>query len=582
MEEIMTSTATLSHSDAAVPALEVTDLAVSVRKSGEDHVLVQGVSFTVEPGEIVGLIGESGSGKTLTAKSVLRMLPDAVTATRGSIAVQGQNVLDMKEGQLRQLRGRTISAVFQDPLSSLNPVMKIGDQVVEAICSHGGVTVRDARLRAIELLTAVGITEPARRMGQYPHEFSGGMRQRVCIAMSIAHGPALLVADEPTTAVDVTVQAQILRTLLSLRDELQLSMLLITHDIGVVAEICDRVVVMRGGRMIEEGRTADVLRAPREQYTRDLIDAVPSIDDPLLNRAPVTTAPVVHAERVSITVGHRSHPLTILDDATLQIAPGETVGVVGESGSGKTTLARTIAGFLPPSTGQILLNGERVGTGREDLRRLRRDVQYVFQDPFASLDPTMTIRESLEEALAFGNVAARQRNDVSAQLMRDVGLDPAMLERRPRAFSGGQRQRIVIARALAVRPRVLVCDEAVSALDVSVQARILTMLRELQEQTHVGILFISHDLAVVRSISDRVVVMRGGRIVEQGTARQIYEDPQEEYTRTLLDSSLSARVSALTVEQALPSEDSHGSAQPGQLHSRDAEPGFPEHRSDRR
>ena len=527
------------------PALEVYDLNVSVSRGGVTRSLVRDVGFTVKRGEIVGLIGESGSGKTMTAKSVLRMLPDDVTAT-GQIRVDGRDVLQMNDRELRRLRGQHISAVFQDPLSSLNPVMRIGDQVIEALRAHRRVPTADAQERAEQLLEAVGITDPGTRMRQYPHEFSGGMRQRVCIAMAIAQSPALLVADEPTTAVDVTVQAQILRTLLRLRADLDLSMLLITHDIGVVAEVCDRVVVMRGGEIVETGTTTKVLHDPQAQYTKDLIAAVPSLEDPLPSRPAIVAEPAVLADRVSVQVkgkGSRGsrRAVTILEGASISIAPGETVGLVGESGSGKTTLARTVAGFIAPTEGDILLDGKKVGSTPSELRRLRRDVQYVFQDPFASLDPTMTIRQSLDEALTFAEVPAPKRDAAARDLLDDVGLDAAMLDRRPRAFSGGQRQRIVIARALAVRPRVLVCDEAVSALDVSVQARVLAMLQDLQQRTGVGILFISHDLAVVRSISDRVVVMRNGRIVEQGSAAQIYSNPQEDYTRTLLASSLSIR-----------------------------------------
>lgn len=521
--------------EANAAVLTVANLCVDVEVDGRDIEIVKNVSFTLEPGRVLGLIGESGSGKTLTAKSILRMLPGNAQA-RGEVRFEGRDLLTASEKTMRTLRGARVGAVFQDPLSSLNPVMRIGKQVMEALTAHRRMSPSQARAQAIELLTSVGIADATSRLDSFPHEFSGGMRQRVCIAMAIAHGPALLVADEPTTAVDVSVQAQILDTLAELRERLGLAVLLITHDIGVVAQVCDEVVVMRQGEVVEQGPTHSVLTAPQHPYTRALIAAAPSINDAGPTRV-LSPEPVVELAGVGVTYGRGRARKLAVTDVTLTVGRGETVGLVGESGSGKTTVARVVAGFLDASAGRLTVDGQAVSSSREGQRRHSRLVQYVFQDPFASLDPRMTIMQSLDEALAFGGVPRGRREGRARELMDLVALEPEMLRRKPRAFSGGQRQRIVIARALAVEPRLLVCDEAVSALDVSVQAQVLRMLTELQQATGVGILFISHDLAVVRSISDRVVVMHNGVIVEQGPADDVYRRPRADYTRRLLAAS---------------------------------------------
>jgi len=528
--------------------LTVQSLNVVLEKADQTAHVLKDVSFSVGRGRIVGLIGESGSGKSMTAKSVLRMLPEAARISSGSISLNGQDLLAMPASAMRNVRGAQMGAVFQDPLSSLNPVLRIGEQVIEAIRAHGAPAA-SARERAVALLQSVGIPNPQLRMTQYPHEFSGGMRQRVCIAMAIANNPSLLIADEPTTAVDVTVQAQILQTLNDLRDTLGLAVLLITHDMGVVSQTCDDVIVMYQGEVVEQGPAQTVLRAPQHAYTKALLAAAPSIDDPLLKREPVTKKPpILELDDISTTVGptggwlRKDRSVKAVDAVTLRIHPGETVGLVGESGSGKTTLARTAVGFISPSAGSVAVAGKTTaGSSRQEREDQRRIVQYVFQDPFASLDPKMTIRQSLDEALAFAGVPAPERKQRARELLNLVQLDHTFLDRLPKEFSGGQRQRVVIARALAVNPRLVVADEAVSALDVSVQAQVLTVLRTLQEETGIGMLFISHDLAVVRSISDRVAVMYLGRIVEVGPVADIYHSPQHPYTTVLLASSPSLK-----------------------------------------
>ena len=503
-----------------------------------DTEVVHGVSLDVARGRVHGLVGESGSGKTVTSRAVLNLLRPPGRVTGGSIAFDGRDLLAQTPREWERTRGAQIAMIFQDPLSALNPSMRVGAQVAETLEAHG-VAGDAARRRALELLDRVGIPHAKDRYRSYPHEFSGGQRQRVVIAAALAANPSLLIADEPTTALDVTVQAQILSLLRELRDEFQLSTLFITHDLGVVAELCDEVTVMSDGDVVEQGPVERIFTEPAEPYTRTLLDAVPRIDAPVSPQETPKGAPLLEVEdlRVDVTPGRRwggRRPTYAVDGVSLRIAPGEILGLVGESGCGKSTLSRTIAGLLPAAEGSVRLDGQDV-TSTAIGSPQRRLLQYVFQDAAAALNPLRTVRQSLEEARA---AAPPARPAPSAEeLMVMVGMKPEWLDRRPASFSGGQRQRIGIARALAAAPRILLCDEPVSALDVSVQAQIIALLERLRDELGVGILFIAHDLAVVKQLSDRVAVMRQGRIVEVGDVRQVYEHPAHEYTRQLLAAS---------------------------------------------
>jgi peptide/nickel transport system ATP-binding protein len=493
--------------------------------------IVSDVTFELAQGRIVGMVGESGSGKSMVAKSILGMLPPGLAVRSGSVDFEGRSLLDLNEREWRSIRGAAIGAVFQDPLSSLNPVMTVGEQVVEALAAHG--RRGDLMSEAVELLRKVGIPDPAARTRQYPFEFSGGMRQRVCIAMAVANSPKLLIADEPTTAVDVTVQARILSMLLELRKEMGLSILLITHDMGVVSRFCDDVVVMNRGRVVEAGRTATVLKNPKHEYTKRLLAAVPSLHSKAPKpRTSDTSVDVLEVDKLVVRVGSgrslfgADRRAAAVDGVSFELKQGETLGLVGESGCGKTTLARALAGFAGVSEGVVESGSER----------RFETVQYVFQDPFASLDPRMSVGQSMSEALELAGIPSSERRASAARLLEAVGLDEEMLERLPSRFSGGQRQRIVIARALAARPQVLICDEAVSALDVSVQSQVLNLLAQLQADTEVAMLFISHDLAVVKTVSHRTAVMYLGKIVEIGPTDKVFDNPMHPYTTVLLSS----------------------------------------------
>ncbi|MFJ1899120.1 MULTISPECIES: dipeptide ABC transporter ATP-binding protein [unclassified Streptomyces] len=500
--------------------VEVTDLSISFG----DVRAVRGVSFSLEAGGALGVVGESGSGKSASAYALLGLHRGTGAKVGGSVRVAGVDVQAAGDAELRGLRGAKAAMVFQDPLSSLDPYYAVGDQIAQVYRVHNRVSRRAARSRAVEVLDRVGIPDAVRRSRSRPHEFSGGMRQRALIAMALACEPELLIADEPTTALDVTVQAQILDLLHDLRRETGMGLLLVTHDVGVAAESVDEVLVMRSGLAVERGPVAEVLRAPREPYTKALLSAVPRIAPEPGGAAgrpvPDTAEVLVEADGLRQVFGRGKSALAAVDGVSLTVRHGETLGIVGESGSGKTTLGRMLVGLLEPTSGR--------------LSRVDR-VQMVFQDPVSSLNPRRSVGESVADPLR-----ARGQRDESAvrarvrDLLERVGLDPEQYDRYPHEFSGGQRQRVGIARALAAEPRLIVCDEAVSALDVTTQAQVTALLAELQRELGLALVFIAHDLAVVRQVSDRVAVMRHGRIVEEGPVEQVYGSPRDPYTRQLL------------------------------------------------
>ncbi|MFE3164728.1 dipeptide ABC transporter ATP-binding protein [Streptomyces sp. NPDC059224] len=514
--------------------VRVTDLTVEFG----DLRAVDGLSFELAAGAALALVGESGSGKSTVASALLGLHRDTGARVGGTIEVAGTDVQAASEEELRRLRGAGAAMVFQDPLSSLDPYHAIGDQIAEVYRVHARVSRRAARARAVEVLDRVGIPDAPRRSRSRPHEFSGGMRQRALIAMALACEPGLLIADEPTTALDVTVQAQILDLLHTLREETGMGLLLVTHDVGVAAESVDQVLVMRHGRVVEQGPVAAVLGAPAQPYTRELLFAVPRVD---AVRAPSQASGevVLEASGLRREFGRGKAAFTAVDDVSLTIHRGETLGVVGESGSGKTTLGRMLVGLLEPTAGEVRYEGSA-------RRGVRPAVQMVFQDPVSSLNPRRSVGESIADPLrARGERDQGRIRRRVIELLERVGLEGAHYERYPHEFSGGQRQRVGIARALAADPRVIVCDEPVSALDVTTQAQVVALLGELQRELGLALVFVAHDLAVVRQVSDRVAVMRRGLIVETGPADEVYDSPQDPYTRQLL-----AAVPALDPEVA--------------------------------
>ncbi|GAA4045581.1 ABC transporter ATP-binding protein [Agromyces indicus] len=523
------------------PLLRVRDLEVTFDLPDGPLKAVDGVTFDLRPGQILGIVGESGSGKSVTSRAVMRMIRHPGRVTGGRVELNGREILDFTEKQMLDVRGKEIAMIFQDPQAALNPVMRIKDQIVEAMVIHG-LPGGDAEQRAIDLLTKVGIPNPAEAAEKFPHQFSGGMRQRVVIAIALANNPSVLIADEPTTALDVTIQAQILDLLRRLRDELGVAILFITHDMGVVAELCDDVVVMYKGRIVERGPVRQVLAAPTDGYTIGLMDAIPKMDSPLRDDHPAQGMPVLEVRDLRTDLNaHRKSlfkapvPFYAVDGVSLRVDAGETLALVGESGCGKSTLSRTIVGINEVTEGEILVSGHPIHRMTPDQRRgVARTIQYVFQDPYSSLNPRRTAGQSLEEALRIAGVPRSELRDRSVELLDRVSLGPEHLDRYPWAFSGGQRQRIGIARALATEPRLLILDEPVSALDVSIQAQILELLKRLQRDYHLAYLFISHDLSVVREISHRVAVMNKGKIVEMGPTADIFERAEHPYTRTLL------------------------------------------------
>jgi peptide/nickel transport system ATP-binding protein len=554
----MTATVRAKRSGAAAPAdttadapvLEVRGLTVSVRAEREETQVVSDLSFTLARGETLCIAGESGSGKSMTSLAIMGLLPPpAVRISQGSIRLGDIDLTALGESGMRRIRGDHIAMIFQEPMTSLNPVLSIGQQIVEAIEAHTAFTRSEVRRRAIEALRAVRIPDAESRLKQFPHELSGGMRQRVMIAMALALKPDILIADEPTTALDVTVQGEVLELLRELQSEQGTSVILITHDMGVVAEMADRVIIMRHGRMVEEGSVAKIFASPKARYTRELLAAVPRIgwgagritsgqrsEEEMRTQVAVVRDLHVRFDLRGGLFGRVDRRVHAVEGVSFSISPNETLSLVGESGCGKSTTAKALAGLVRYS-GDLSVGGRNLsGLGRAEQKGVRRDVQMIFQDPYASLDPRMRVGELVAEPLLIHGVESRrERSERVASLFERVGLSPDQMDRYPHEFSGGQRQRICIARALALRPKLIIADECVSALDVSVRARVLELLKELQREFGIAYLFISHDMAVVENISDRTAVMYLGQIVEMGTRDQVFSSPRHPYTKRLIE-----------------------------------------------
>jgi peptide/nickel transport system ATP-binding protein len=523
--------------------LQVDGLTVRL-PAGADRVnAVENVSFSVAPGEIVCVVGESGSGKSVTAHAIMGLLPPGqLTVAGGRVQLEGDELLTKSPAAMRRIRGDRISMIFQEPMTALNPVMRVGDQIAEVLDIHSDLTEGERRERVLDVMRSVHLPEPERMIDVYPHQLSGGQRQRIMIAAALVLDPVLLIADEPTTALDVTTQAQILKLIKELRERRNTGVLFITHDFGVVAEVAHRVVVMQHGRVVEQGSTQDVLRRPRDDYTRMLIRSVPSLSPPA--RAAITAAPIVlETEGLSKTYVsggffEKRRVVEAAKDVSLHVRRGETLGVVGESGSGKSTVARCIARLIEPSGGAILIEGADVAKlSSGALRPHRKRVQIVFQDPYRSLNPRRSVGAAIVEGPINFGTAPNAARDRARELMRLVGLDPDALERFPHQFSGGQRQRICIARALAMDPEILVADEPVSALDVSVQAQVLELIDDVRKRFNLAVLFITHDLRVAAQVCDRIAVMHRGEVVEEGTTAAVFAAPKHGYTRALFDSA---------------------------------------------
>jgi peptide/nickel transport system ATP-binding protein len=530
--------------------LEVQGLSVEFHTAQGTVHAVRDVSWHMDAGEVLAILGESGSGKSVSAAAIMNLIdtpPGYVTA--GRALYRGQDLLRLPAEERRRINGRKISMIFQDTLAHLNPVYSVGWQIGETLRAHGEASSGEALARAVALLERVGIPDPARRANDYPHEFSGGQRQRVMIAMALALRPDVLIADEPTTALDVTVQEQILALLAELQAETGMGLLLITHDLGVVAQIADRVAVMNDGRVVETGPVEQVFHRPEHPYTRRLMAAIPGRQTSLRHaERPVTTEPLLRvldlAKYYEVTTGlmrRKSGELVrAVDGVSFELAAGETLGVVGESGSGKSTLARTLLRLEEPSGGSASYRGNEIfGLSSAELLRFRRQMQVVFQDPYASLNPRMTVAQIIAEPWSIHRdvLPRREWQDRVAELLQQVGMRPEHARRYPHQFSGGQRQRIAIARALALQPEVIICDEAVSALDVSIQAQVIELLADLRDALKLAYIFIAHDLPVVRHFTDRVMVMYQGKIVEQGPTEEIFARPTHPYTQRLLAAS---------------------------------------------
>ena len=523
------------------PFLTVDDLSVSFGRGERETRAVKNVSFTIDRGETMALVGESGSGKSVSALSILQLLPYPLAwHPNGSIKVRGEEVVGASQALMRTVRGNRISMVFQEPMTSLNPLHTVERQINEVLFIHKGLNAAAARARTLELLDLVGLSGAENRLNAFPHQLSGGQRQRVMIAMALANEPDLLIADEPTTAVDVTIQAQLLKLLRELQDRLGMAMLLITHDLGIVRKMAKQVAVMRQGEIVEEGPTEQIFETPQHDYTQMLLAAEPR-GDPL--QAPADAPVIMSARDLKVyfpikagvfrrTVDH----VKAVDGITVTIRQGHTVGVVGESGSGKTTLGLALLRLIQ-SDGPIQFEGREIqGQTFKQVRPLRNEMQVVFQDPFGSLSPRMSIGQIVEEGLKIHGIGSDpdERRAMIDQVLEEVGLDPETRDRYPHEFSGGQRQRVAIARALVLRPKFIVLDEPTSALDMSVQAQIVDLLRQLQDRYQLAYMFISHDLKVVRALSDELIVMRDGKVVELGPAREIFEAPKEAYTKALM------------------------------------------------
>jgi microcin C transport system ATP-binding protein len=523
------------------PLIAVDNLSVDFRGGGRVTHAVRNVSFDIGQAETVALVGESGSGKTVTALSILRLLPyPAASHPSGAIRFNGQDLMALSPAGLRKIRGNKISMIFQEPMTSLNPLHTIEQQIAEVLKIHKGMSDRAARARVLDLLQKVGIDDPEGRLKSYPHQLSGGQRQRVMIAMALANEPDLLIADEPTTALDVTIQAQILDLLLKLKDEFNMAMLLITHDLGIVRKMADRVCVMNNGEIVERGVTGDIFAKPQHPYTKHLIASEPKGLPPAADAKAKT---ILKTEDLRVwfpirrgflrhVVGH----IKAVDGIDLEVKEGQTLGVVGESGSGKTTLGLALL-RLVSSDGPIVYLGDRIDQyDSKRMRPLRRHMQIVFQDPYGSLSPRLSVGQIIEEGLTIQNpgLSRDEREARVARALQEVGLDPVWRDRYPHEFSGGQRQRIAIARALVLEPKFLILDEPTSALDVSVQAQIVDLLRELQKRHKLAYLFISHDLKVVRALANSIIVLRHGKVVEQGPSQSVFAEPKTAYTKALL------------------------------------------------
>ena len=529
---------------------------------------LKGISFDIQKGEALGVVGESGSGKSVTALSVMRLLaqpPGEITS--GEIFFNSKDLLKNSEKQMRAVRGNHISMIFQEPMTSLNPVFTVGYQIDEALILHQKMNKKEAREKTIDLLDQVGIVDPKGRVNAYPHEMSGGQRQRVMIAMAIACKPDLLIADEPTTALDVTIQKQIIELLKKLQEKMDMSIMFISHDLGVIAKISQRVLVMHQGKIVEEGLTSDIFKKPQKAYTRGLIACRPHLDiktsrlpmvsdflegrESILKQLPLKEEKQLSSETLLRVRGLKKYfPLEktffgkalsyvkAVDDVSFEVKKGSTLGLVGESGCGKTTLGRAILHLIQPSEGNVLYEDTDISKlNKKDLKTIRQKMQIIFQDPYASLNPRMTVGASIMEPMIIHKLYADKGERISRveSLMEQVGLDKNMQNRYPHEFSGGQRQRICIARAIAVKPQFIICDESVSSLDVSIQAQILNLLKDLQDKLNLTYIFISHDLAVVKFISDQIAVMNKGKIVEYNDSDAIYKNPQNPYTKKLLD-----------------------------------------------
>jgi peptide/nickel transport system ATP-binding protein len=527
----------------SAPVLEVANLSVAIKGSGDRPHAVRGINLAVGANEIVCVVGESGSGKSVTAQAVMGLLPKAAMAVEtGSIRLEGEELTTKSDADLRAIRGTRMAMVFQEPMTALNPVERVGDQIGEVLEIHTDLDPRERRQRVLEIMRAVHLPDPEQMIDAYPHQLSGGQRQRIMIAAALVLDPALLIADEPTTALDVTTQAQILKLVREMQGRKKTGVLFITHDFGVVSEIADRVVVMQLGRIVEQGPAEEVLRNPREDYTRMLLASVPSMTPP--KRVPVTGQVVLQTEKLFKTYGKRSlfqpraRIVNAVNDVSLLVRRGETLGIVGESGSGKSTVARCIARLVPPSSGAIKIDGSDIaGMTEAAFRPVRQRVQFIFQDPYRSLNPRRTVGEAIIEGPMNFGLSRGEALQRARELMSVVHLSPEALDRYPHQFSGGQRQRICIARALAMRPEILIGDEPVSALDVSVQAQVLKLLDEVRLRFNLAVLFITHDLRVAAQVCDRIAVMQRGVIVEQGTTSDVFAAPQHEYTRALFDAA---------------------------------------------
>ncbi|MBD1548295.1 ABC transporter ATP-binding protein [Roseibium aggregatum] len=528
--------------------LSVRDLKTEVATPDGSKTVVDGLSFDLKRGETLCIAGESGSGKSMTALSIMRLLPEPMARIGGgSVLLDGRDLCQLDETAMRSVRGGDIAMIFQEPMTSLNPVLTIGRQLREAVIAHQSVSRREAEKRALEMLEAVRLSEPPRRLKQYPHELSGGMRQRVMIAMALACNPKVLIADEPTTALDVTIQAQILQLIRDLQRDFGTAVILITHDMGVVAEMADRVIVMNQGQIVEDGPVGPLFQTPGDPYTQKLLAAVPKLgamsgkDSEIREKAAGAALEVNDLTvRFDLRGGLLQRVVSrvhAVEGVSFDIRPGETLGLVGESGCGKSSIGKALMNLVPWD-GSIRVAGQHLMSGRNSAadRAFRRNIQMVFQDPYASLDPRMTVGDLVGEPLVIHGLAkGTELQDRVAGLFRRVGLSTEQMSRHPHEFSGGQRQRICIARALALSPKVIIADESVSALDVSVQAQVLDLLKELQDEMGLAYLFISHDMAVVEQVSHRVAVMYLGQIVETGTRRQIFENPCHPYTRRLME-----------------------------------------------